>query len=232
MYNLDVKSLLSAPTVNYCEPILNGIIKRPWAALSNVAFFISGILILIKGKGSRLSKLFGVVAILVGVCSSVYDITYFYGAQLLDLSAMLVFVSLLLYLNLQTLSLSNRWLTFGLTAAFIASVGLIVSQQGYSGDIIFGLYVLAVIITELALIKRRLHINFRQWVLALALFILGFAAWIPDNKQLICFDIGLFNGRAVFHYLCASTIYLLYRYYEGQPEGKVDQDLPSSSDKN
>lgn len=217
MYNLVVKALLSTPTINYCEVIRDGLIKRPWAAFSNVAFFVAGIVIIVQGKGSRLSKLFGWTALLIGICSSIYDVTYTYGAQLLDFTAMLVFVSLLLFLNLRALSFASKRLVAVLSVALAASVALIVLAQGYAGDIVFGVYVMAVIASGLILIRRKLHVNVGRWLLALSLFVLGFAAWIPDNKQLLCFDIGLFNGRAVFHYLCAITIYLLYRYYEEQP---------------
>ncbi len=170
-----------------------------------------------------LSKLFGSVALLVGLCSTIYDVTYVYAAQLLDLSAMLVFVSLLLFLNMRALSVKSTKLVGLLVAGIVASVAAIIMFQGYSGDIIFGVYVLLVIISELVLVKRKLHVGLKQWLFALSLFVIGFILWIPDNKQLVCFDIGLFNGRAVFHYLCAITIYLLYRYYEQQPRNISSQ---------
>jgi len=198
-----------------------GFVKRPWAALSNLAFFGAGIAIFVHGRGSLLSKLFGVTALIIGTFSTIYDVTYTYGSQLLDLSGMLVFVSLLIFLNMRDLDVSAKKLLVGLTLSLGVSLSAIVAFGGYSGDIIFGLYVLAIIATEYILLKSGKHTHGKLWVIALILFIVGFMLWIPDNKQLLCFNIGLFNGRAMFHYFAATTMYLLYRFYELQLKERV-----------
>lgn len=210
-----MRSLLAQPTVTYCEQSGQGLIKRPWSALSNLAFVGVGLAILLRGKGSHLSKLFGGTALLVGLLSTFYDITYTYGSQLLDLSGMLIFVGLLLYLNISSLGL-RRHIAKVIVISIVLSVGLIILFQGYAGDIIFGLYVLAVVATEVMLIHQKKHRNTRLWFIALSIFALGFGFWLTDSSRLYCLNLGLLNGRAIFHYCGATAIYLLYRYYVSQ----------------
>lgn len=210
-----MRSLLAHPTVSYCEQAGQGLIKRPWSALSNLAFIGAGLAILLHGKGSRLSRLFGSVALLVGVLSTFYDITYTYGSQLLDLSGMLVFVGLLLYLNVSALG-SRRHTAKLIILSIILSVSLIILLQSYAGDVIFGIYVLAVVATEAMLIRQKKHHNSRLWLIAFSIFILGFGFWLMDSSRLYCMNMGLLNGRAIFHYCGATAIYLLYRFYDNQ----------------
>lgn len=212
-----MRSLLAHPTVTYCEQAGQGLIKRPWSALSNLAFIGAGVAILLRGKNSRLSKLFGGVALLVGVLSTFYDITYTYGSQLLDLSGMLVFVGLLLYLNISALGF-RRHAAKLIALSTVLSVSLIILFQGYAGDVIFGLYVLAVVITETMLIHQKKHRNTRLWLVAFGIFVLGFGYWLMDSSRFYCTDFGLLNGRAIFHYCGATAIYLLYRFYDKQRE--------------
>lgn len=210
-----MKGLLSEPTVRYCEETTNWVIKRPYYALSNLAFFISGVAILIKGKGSELSRIFGVMAITIGLFSLIYDSTYTYLAQLFDLSGMLIFVNVLLYLNLKNV-FKGKNLIFAQILLFILSLATIINFQGYSGDIVFGLYVAAVVVSEIYLIKTKIHTNLRKWLVPFGIFIVGFLIWILDAQKIFCSPVGLFNGRAIFHYLNAIVIYQLYRFYESQ----------------
>ncbi len=212
-----MRSLLAAPTVTYCEQAVRGLIKRPWSALSNLAFIGVGISILLSGKGSRLSRLFGGIALLIGVVSTFYDITYIYGLQLLDLTGMLVFVGLLLYLNLSALGLKKRILP-SISASIAFAVLLIVLFQGYMGDVVFGAYVVGVIITQLMLFKLKKHENQHLWLVAFGVFIVGFCFWLADSTRYYCSDFGLLNGRAIFHYCAAASIYLLFRFYDRQTD--------------
>jgi hypothetical protein len=210
-----MKQLFSEPTITYCEEATSWVIKRPYYALSNFAFFISGLTILIKGNGSRLSKIFGFMAIAIGLFSLIYDSTYTYLAQLLDLSGMLIFVNVLLYLNLKNL-VKEKYLILIQSLLFILSLFLIVGFQGYSGNIIFGSYVTALVVSEIYLMKNKVHTNLSKWLMPLGIFIIGFLIWILDSQKILCSPIGLLNGRAIFHYLNAITIYHLYKFYESQ----------------
>ena len=55
----------------------------------------------------------------------------------------------------------------------------------------------------------------------IAFLIVGVLFWLSDTTQLYCADIGLLNGRAIFHYTNAASIYLLFRFYT-QHTSRVD----------
>lgn len=205
--------LLGAPTVQYCETAMNALIARPWYAISNVAFLVVGVLILVKGGRYRI---LGGIALLVGVLSFTYDASYTYLSQLLDLSGMLVFVSTLLYLNLRPFVSSRRKLIGILAASLTVALCMILALKGYAGDLVFGLLVLGYIVTELHLLRTKKHIDGRIWALALGVFALGFIFWLCDASHIYCVNFGLVNGRAVFHYTNAASIYLLFAFYRRQ----------------
>ena len=207
--------LFSSPTVQYCEVATSMLIARPWYALSNVAFLVVGILILLRG--GRYSRLFGSMALLVGSLSFMHDASYTYLAQLVDLSGMLLLVSVLLYLNLQPLLL-KRLLIIGLAVSFIFALCTIIALRGFAGDIFFGLLILGYIVSEMYLLRTGRHTRSRRWLLALGIFLLGFIFWLCDASHFYCANVGLFNGRAIFHYTNSITIYLLFIYYGLQPE--------------
>lgn len=207
-------NLLSAPTIEYCEKPIGNFIKRPYYAVSNLAFLISGVFILYKGKMNKLAKLFGFTAITIGFLSFLYDASYLYISQLFDLAGMLLFVNILLYLNIKTLRKTFGNLPVYQILAFIVSMAAIIVFRGFTGNIIFGTYVLAVIASEYLLFKNKSHRKYKYWMLAFGLFVLGFAIWLLDASKTVCFSFGLLNGRAVFHYLNAISIYYLYVFYD------------------
>jgi hypothetical protein len=203
--------LLSAPTIQYCEAALNMFIARPWYAASNVAFIIAGLAILMKG--GRYSRLFGILALSVGALSFIYDATYTYLSQLFDLSGMLILIGLLLYLNLSLIVKNRRRLLTGLIGSLVAILVAIIFFKGFAGNILFGSLVLTYVISEIYLLRTKKHSNGRAWALAFGIFVLGFIFWLFDASRLYCVDLGLLNGRSVFHYTNAVTIYLLYAFY-------------------
>lgn len=211
-----LKSLFSEPTIQYCEVAIKGFIKRPYYAFSNLAFLFVGIMILLKGKGSVLSRAFGFMAILVGLLSFAYDSSYLYITQLFDLAGMLLLISFLLYLNLSVLYKNKiSVITIQVMAILLGLISIIVFQ-GYSGDVVFGIFVLVYVISEIYLLMVNKHKNYMMWILLFAVFLFGFTFWVLDASKIYCASFGLLNGRAVFHFLNAVVIYYLYSYYRLQ----------------
>lgn len=206
--------LLAPPTVLYCEPALNEFVARPWYALSNLAFFIAGIAIL--ARGGKHGRMFGGLALLIGMLSSIYDMTFTYISQLFDLAGMLLLIGYLLYRNLSRFTPKRQLLRWVLLLDFVISLCLIVTLKGYTGNVIFGIAILIYVVTEIILLRAKQHIRPRLWITAFGLFIIGVLFWISDASQLYCTDIGLLNGRAIFHYTNAVTMYLLFRFYQAQ----------------
>jgi len=211
-----LKALFSEPTIKYCEIATKGFIKRPYYAFSNFAFLVAGILILLKGRGSALSKAFGSIAILVGILSFIYDSSYLYISQLLDLTGMLLFISLLLYLNFSILYKNKILIIIVQAISILLGLATIVIFQGYSGDIVFGVFVLVYVMSEIYLLRANIHKDYVRWLLLIVIFLIGFVFWFFDASKIYCASFGLLNGRAIFHFINAIVIYYLYDYYRLQ----------------
>lgn len=203
-----------APTVAYCETATGGFIGRPGYAVSNIPYIFLGIYLLIWKRDQKLAKEFGIISIAVGTASFIYDASFTFLAQTVDLAAMFTFVALLVGLNIQRIvgfSRKHRWsLMFILTAIYTP---LTVLWEGSSGRIIFGLAVVTTIITEAYLSRRTENYKGQKFLIALILFVVGFGIWLFDANQIICDPTNLFNGRAIYHYLTTFTIYFLWRHY-------------------
>jgi hypothetical protein len=205
------------PTVTYCEQPLDLLIKRPWYALSNFAYIGLGIYLLLK-KDDKLAKLFGFLSLLIGLCSFVYDSSFTYTSQLLDLFAMVLFATTLIFISVARLIKSRSTFIAGLFMLVVFAMLMIITFKGFAGNIAFGTLVSTYIVIELRnyMIGRR--INMKYWYWGLSIFILGISFWYLDVNKLYCLELGLLNGRAVFHYLGAISVYLLYRFYSSQTE--------------
>lgn len=204
------------PTIEYCEkPILSTFVKRPFYALSNVFYLFIGLLILYRGQGSRNSKVFGYLALLIGMLSFFYDATYKYFFQILDLGGMILFVNIIIFLNVQeSYAFSKNKIIFSQIIIGIISMLSIVFLKGFFGNIIFSVYVLAAILSEWQIYRTKRREQYLYWTLALAALLVGFIFWLLDASGWSCDPKNIINGRGVFHLLTSISIYLLYVFYE------------------
>jgi len=197
------------PTVNFCEAPNGTWIARPGYFISNFSYLFLGFYLFFK-KG--LARQFSYFVFLIGLMSSVYDATYRLWAQHLDLLAMFIFISFLAELNYQIIFKStkfSRLIQFGLPTF---SIFLIFITGFSSGQILFAIFTIITLISYFYLPIRK-TLNYNNLYLAVIFLIIGFLAWIPDRLQSICFDLTIFNGRAIFHYLTTFTIFFVYKFY-------------------
>lgn len=138
---------------------------------------------------------------------------------------MLVLIGTLLYLNLRQIVQHKRLLISGLIVSLAVALIVIICFRGFTGDVVFGLLVLGYVIGELYLLRTKQHLHSWRWALAFSIFLLGFIFWLCDASHFYCANIGLFNGRAIFHYTSATTIYLLFVFYRLQPNKMLDKPL-------
>lgn len=208
-------NLFGAPTVEFCEKAGTGIIKRPFYAISSLAYIFVGFVIL--NKKTRLSRAFGLTSLLIGLLSFMYDASHTYLSQLLDLVGMLLFVNLLIYLSAQRyFKISGKKLIGIQSLLFVIGMVIIVSFKWFTGGLVFGSFVFIAVILEWLLWRQGKSINIKLWLWGLGLFILGFIVWLPDASGWLCDPHNIINGRSIFHFLTAGTIYLLYQYCEQQ----------------
>lgn len=102
-----MRSLLGEPTITYCKIARDAFVRRPWYALSDIAFFIVAYRIY-RSEASTLAKLFAGTVLAIGILSLMYDVTYTYISQLFDLAGMLIFINLLLFLNIRALKSRSK----------------------------------------------------------------------------------------------------------------------------
>jgi hypothetical protein len=221
--------LTSKPTLVYCEKAGKGLIARPGYAVSNLLYIIIGIFILIKDWKNRVSRTFGFMTVAVGTFSFIYDTAHAYWAQLLDLSAMIVFAVFILILNIKRLSdPPPKSLRVIYTLVVAIAVLLIYTFRRFSGDIIFGIFILAILVSELHLIMRKKgnwEYKYKYWTLGCITFLLGVSLWFIDVLHLWCDPLNIINGRAVFHYLGALGVYFVYKFYKQFKFITVTRDL-------
>lgn len=197
------------PTVNYCEPIVEGLVARPGYFISNFAYIVIGFVLLFKKD--YLARSLGLISISIGFFSTIYDASYRFNAQVLDLLAMFLLVNFLLTYNIYKL----RWLS-KLKSVFLAITLqlsyfiLIISLEGQSGRILFGIVVLSIILSEFKF--KRSGISFKNFYLALATFVIGLIIWSFDSNQSLCSSIVYLNGRVIYYYITSITIYFLYKH--------------------
>lgn len=208
---------LQKPVMEYCEKAGGGIIARPGYFISNFAYIIIGFILLTKKR--KISKAFGIFAILIGVASGIYDASYRANAQFLDVTVMFGFVIFLFCLNLQCIfNLNVRKLVL-LYILFII-VYLLFADLFFTkgaGLIPFGAGVVGVIASQLyiwfKLDKNTYSANNKIWIASFVIFFAGYLIWQFDAHNIICDKFNLFNGRGIFHYLTSIVILLLSNFY-------------------
>lgn len=198
------------PTVSYCEAIKDSLIARPAYFLSNIPYIILGVYLVTRKN--KISKILGMFSILIGIASSVYDASYRYNAQLIDLAVMCLFISFLFIKNLSLVlkRLKSTKILFYYVINLL-SISLIYYFKGGAGSLIFAALITLYIISEL-MVWRKFSITKKYWIIALTLFLIGWIFWQFDAKQIVCSPIALLNGRALFHYFTAGSIFFLYKH--------------------
>jgi len=209
-----IKNLLSQPTVTFCEEITNNIISRPNYAISNLAYLFISLILFLNVKNHKIYLPFAVLSLMVGSFSMIYDVKPLYLTQLLDLFAMLMIASLIIFLNLlKVYKLNIKKCIFIVTAIITLGMFFILILQGHTGNFVFGFFIAVAIVSEYLSYQKKLHKEYKYWISSLVIFLLGFLFWLPDGMGTYCNPISLLNGRAIFHYLTAISIYLLAVFY-------------------
>jgi len=201
------------PSVYFCEEATSQFIARPGYFVSNIPYILLGIYLLLIPKNQS-AKLIGISSILVGTFSSIYDASYTFYANILDLMGMLILINILFYISLKNIIKNNKLLISILTINQILYLVLALVIQARIGQIWFAVNILFYIIIEsIILIKKRNNLNSKYFIIGLLTFLIGVAFWIPDGLHLYCFPSDWLQGRGIFHYITTIAIYLIYRYY-------------------
>lgn len=216
---------------NFCEAPHDGWIRQPANTVSNVGFVVAGLLIASRvGRGapsdavmsSTVATLYACVVVLLGPASAAMHATQSEWGGHLDM------LSMYLIAGFAASWAWVRWVRRG-TAAFVGAyvacvaacelVGLWpdpVPVVHYSGNLAFGLLLLAAVVLETALWRRgATELVFRHGVVALSAMLVAFAIWLLSTNGW-CDPTSLWQGHAGWHLLCAVAAYWLFRLYESE----------------
>lgn len=206
--------LTDAPTVEFCEKAGNGLIARPYYALSNLAYLAVSFLILRKSK-AHLARYFALIIGLVGFFSLIYDSYPKRVTQLFDLAGMYILASFLLVLVITRLTKKPFSNLFKLIVPALTLLSLTATYflGSVSGSVIFGSIVIAYLVGEIYLNIKEKPRGFSWFAAGLAIFALAFYIWHFDFFAKYCMPGDYLNGRGVFHIMTGVTAYFIYKYY-------------------
>ena len=213
-------------TMHFCEELVcNSFLVQPANAISNVAFVIVGIYLLeIMKDQPKIFYIFPISAILVGITSFLYHASWTFFFQIFDVSSMFILSCLLLSFNIWRLGLisTKKLIPTNLILVIISSL-LMILIKGKSGEFIFGVEVVSVLILEFILFKRnRDSIVYKYLNYSIFTFALAFFIWIMDVKEIWCLkENHIIQGHAVWHILNSFCFYFLYKFYL-QFQGQVN----------
>lgn len=201
------------PNVYFCEEATNQIIARPGYFISNIPYILLGIYLIFVVK-NKYAKLIGIASILVGTFSGIYDASYTFYANILDLMGMLILLNVLFYISLKNIIQNKKLLIFILFINQLLYLILALVIQSRIGQIWFGVNILVYIITEsIILFRSKNKLNKKYFLAGVIVFLIGVMFWIPDGLHLYCFPSDWLQGRGIFHYITTIAIYLIYKYY-------------------
>lgn len=213
------------PTIKYCENNLPSYIAQPANSWSNLAFVFVGVYIFSKSRNHKnpLLKFLGPMAVLVGIFSFFYHASFTFIGQFLDLGSMYLLSTFLIILNLRRLnrqSFTTKKLLYLflllLSASLLATYFIRPTNNFSVGYPIFALHVLAILILEWQVYKRRVvNYKIKNLLITFAVFISAFVVLILDLLRIWCDPntFHLINGHALWHILNSISFLFIYFFY-------------------
>jgi len=223
-------------TIHYCENNLCGWIAQPANAWSNLGFVAVGLGLIwaARRSGARSLRLFGPIAIFVGLTSFAYHASFSFVGQVFDLGSMYCMSALLIVMNLRRLdALAESKVVPVFVATVVASVGLVAKFKVVGIPIFASEIALALWLEWRAHTRSRGAIDYRPFLAALGIFAVAFGIWILDFERVFCDpDRHWLSGHALWHVLDALVFVALYRFYaqfQGAAEGSIAPGAPVSA---
>jgi hypothetical protein len=227
-------SRFDPPTMKFCEENLCAWVTQPANAWSNLAYVLVGLYVWRSRQGGAgAARLFGPLALAVGLTSFAYHASFTFVFQVADLGSMFLLSSLLVVLNLRRAGVTDtRRLVFVYIVINAVSLALLVALRKV-GILLFGLQLLAALVLEVQLRRggRARTERFRQdrdLALALGSFAVSYVFWALDFFRLACDPSQhVFQGHAAWHVINSSCFLLLSRYYRGIESGPAFAAVPA-----
>lgn len=211
-------------TLHFCEAARCEWIATPAEFWSNISYLLVATLLITQGlrerKGLRSIPLrFGLYALIVGVCSSLFHASHTYVFETFDLGAMFFLGIELIIQNLSRLGWIRSVSPLPLAAMiFVGALFLLLGTEGSARLWIFGSMVAVVLFFEMLIFvrARRLKqaIDYAPLIQSMILFGISFGFWIIDYTGLVCRpDDHYWSGHSLWHAVNAACFLTLSRFY-------------------
>ena len=220
------------PNNCFCESLRAGFIRQPINTYSNLAYILVGLLILAGACGgpARANLLsshrayqlvFGGATTTIGVGSFFYHASLTFVGQWFDWMGMYLFASFALLYTLARLR-PMRGAIFALGYVVTnAMLGYLLSVNPEARRQVFTAMIYGVIALEaLVLLAERPRMKTRYFVGALISLAVAYGIWLLDESRAWCDPASILQGHALWHFLTAAAIGLLFLYYRSE-NGKV-----------
>jgi hypothetical protein len=211
----------------FCETLdMESPLRQPVATWSSLAYVFPGVLAIGLASARRLSgsrlgaghaAVLGIASIVVGVGSAFQHASATFVGQFFDILGMYLIASFILVYALERLLgwrfNTTLWLYTGINTLLAAIQLLLPDARRY---IFGGLVMLALLLEAAYLLAKRPNLNRRWFASGLLMFALAYVIWILDNSGYVCHPTSLFQGHALWHFLGAGAIWLLFRHYQAE----------------
>jgi hypothetical protein len=215
----------------FCERAHDGAIAQPANTFSNLGFVVAGLLVARHAQQrpvdravmpTAVATVYACVVVLLGPGSAAMHATQSsWGGHLDMLSMYLVAGFAAAWAWVRWVRRGTGWFVTAYVACVAACelVGLWpapVPVVHYSGNLAFGVLLVAAVALEAALWRRgETSRVLRHGVVALATMLVAFAIWLVTNAGW-CDPDSLLQGHAAWHLLCAVAAYWLYRLHASE----------------
>lgn len=216
-------------TLHFCEAHACARIVAPAETWSNLLYLVVGLWLLVGGlRGAdadgrrglaRTETRFGIYALVVGICSSLFHASYTYVFETADLAAMNFLGVEMVIQSLRKLGWmkGHSPIAFG-AILFSAALLLLLGTVKADRLLVFGAFVVVVLWLESLIYVRNRRTKtpgrYGGMVATVALFALAYVFWILDYSGVVCApDRHWFSGHAAWHVLNAGCFLTLSGFY-------------------
>lgn len=224
------------PDACFCERVRDGAIRQPINTWSNLAFFLSGLAVVVTGGldrlvGSRSDRLnpmrtrfvypavLGMATALIGLSSIIYHSSMTFIGQSMDVISIYLLLGFMLVYNLSRVR--SRGMSSGVFVALYlllnAGLAVMAVEWPVSRRYIFVALILAILATEFVIRRtRRPAMSQPLFYAVLTSLALACIAWVLDVTRVICWPDSWFQAHAVWHVLTAAAAGLVYLYFRSE----------------
>ena len=194
-------------------------IRQTANTFSSLAFVFSGALVMTRPKiTSRMPHVYSVVMglsiITIGVGSAFYHASLTFIGQFFDVFGMFLLAAFMLVYSWERIWNLRRTTGLGLYLALNIFLSWLQVAIPYTRRYAFAIVLIVALLFEFYFrLKAKPPIEVRWLRLGIGLLSVAYVIWVLDNTRRVCFENSLLQGHALWHILCAVSVFFLHRYY-------------------